>query len=153
MGFAAAKYGEMGRWSNQRSLTERGNMTVQVTITGNATADAEMRFTPRGASVASFTVAVNERVKNEDGTWGDGDPTFYRVSAWDSIAENVAAEVKKGSRVLVTGTLKPRTYDGKDGNERVSLDVRADEVGISTGFRKTRVTSTMTGDVDGDTPF
>jgi single-strand DNA-binding protein len=125
-----------------------------VTIIGNATSDAEMRFTPRGASVASFRVAVNERIKNDDGTWGDGDATFYSVSAWDSIAENVAEQVKKGTRVVVVGKLKAREYEGKDGSTRTSIDVRAEEVGISTGFKKQRITSATTGEDPGwDAPF
>jgi single-strand DNA-binding protein len=128
-------------------------MTTQVTISGNATGDAEMRFTPRGASVASFTVAVNERVKNDDGTWGDGDATFYRVSAWDHIAEGVSDQVRKGTRVIVTGKLKPRLYEGKDGGEKMSLDIRADEVGVATGFRKTNITTATTGDDPYNAPF
>ena len=124
-----------------------------VTIIGNATNDAELRFTPRGASVASFRVAVNERVKNDDGTWGDGDATFYSVSAWDSIAESVSEQVKKGTRVIVQGKLKARTYEGKDGSEKLSLDVRAEEVGISTGFKKQRITTKQTEEAPWDTPF
>ncbi len=127
-------------------------MTI-ITVIGNATSDAELRYTPRGAAVASFRVAVNERIKNEDGTWGDGDATFYSVSAWDSIAESVAEQVKKGSRVIVQGKLKTRTYEGKDGSEKLSLDVRADEVGISTGFKKQRITTKQTEESPWDTPF
>lgn len=121
---------------------------TQVTIMGNATGDAEMRFTPRGASVASFRVAVNERVKNEDGSWGDGDATFYSVSAWDSIADGVAEQVKKGTRVIVVGKLKSRMYETKEGGERMSIDIRAEEVAVSTGFQKQRITSASTGDTD-----
>lgn len=127
---------------------------TQVTIMGNATTDAEMRFTPRGASVSSFRVAVNERVKNDDGSWGDGDATFYSVSAWDSIADGVAEQIKKGTRVIVVGKLKSRTYEAKDGSERMSIDIRAEEVAISTGFQKQRITSAITGDTDqSNVPF
>lgn len=115
-------------------------MTVHVTITGNATKDADLRFTPKGDPVASFTVAVNERVRLEDGSWGDGEPTYYAVSAWNAIALGVADKVTKGSRVIVTGTLKPRVYETKEGQTRTSLDVRAVEVGLATGFQKAEAT-------------
>jgi single-strand DNA-binding protein len=111
-------------------------MTAQVMIAGNAVADSEIRWTPQGKAVASFRVAVNERVKNDQGEWVDGDTTFYNVSAWDSMAEPVAEQVKKGTKVLVMGRLKAREYETKEGNVRTSIDVRADEVGISTGYRK-----------------
>jgi single-strand DNA-binding protein len=111
-------------------------MSINMTITGNTTRDAELRFTAKGEPVASFTVAVNERVRNEDGTWGDGDPVFYKVSAWGAIATGVASKVGKGTRVIVTGTFKPSTYETKEGQERMSLEIRATEVGISTGFEK-----------------
>lgn len=123
-----------------------------VTIIGNAVADSELRTTPRGASVASFRVAVNERIKNDDGTWGDGDPTYYNVSAWDPISEGVAQQVNKGTRVIVHGKLKSRSYEGKDGAKGLSLDVRADEVGISTGLKKKTTTETDDG-ASWDTPF
>ena len=106
-------------------------MSINVTIVGNTTADAELRFTAQGKAVASFTVAVNERVKNEDGTWGDGDATFYRVTVWDSIAEPAAEMIKKGAKVILTGRLKSRTYEDREGNTRTSLDVTADTVGLA----------------------
>ena len=111
-------------------------MSVQVTLVGNATNDAEIAFTESGIARASFGIAVNERVKNEDGTWGDGDPVFYRVTAWRLLAESVAAEVSKGNRVIVVGKLKPREYEAKDGTTKMSLDVTADEVGASIKFSK-----------------
>lgn len=126
-------------------------MSIHMTITGNATRDAELRFTAKGEPVASFTVAVNERVRNEDGSWGDGDPTFYKVSAWGAIAAGVASNVSKGTRVIVTGTFKPSTYETKEGQERMSLDLRATEVGISTGFEKPAQANTKpSGDVWAD---
>jgi len=125
-----------------------------VTIIGNAVADSEPRTTARGAKVTSFRVAVNERVKQDDGTWADGEATYYNVSAWDPIAEGVAAQVNKGTRVIVHGKLKSRSYEGKDGAKGLSLDVRADEVGISTGItRKNTSNSEPTEEPSWDTPF
>jgi single-strand DNA-binding protein len=106
-------------------------MTANITIVGNATADPEMRFTAKGKPVTSFTVAVNERVQNEDGTWGDGDATFYRVSAWDYIAQPTYDAINKGTKVVVVGELKSRTYEDREGNTRTSLDVNAKTVGVA----------------------
>lgn len=106
-------------------------MSINVTIIGNATADAELRFTAQGKAVASFTVAVNERVKNEDGTWGDGDATFIRVSVWERLAQSVSEAVKKGTGVILTGKLKSRTYEDREGVTRTSLDLNADNVAIT----------------------
>lgn len=124
---------------------------THVVIIGNATSDAELRTTPRGTEVASFRVAVNDRIKNDDGTWVDGEPTFYSVSAWDPIASGVSEQVRKGTRVIVTGKLKSRTYETKDGIKGQSLDVRADEVGVSTGLKKR--SSNDTEEASWDTPF
>jgi len=136
-------------------IRQRGkHMSAQVTLAGNAVADAELRFTPKGSAVASFRVAVNERIKNADGTWGDGDTTFFTVSAWESMAERVAEQVKKGTRVIVTGKLKAREYEAKDGTVRTSIDVRAEEVGTSTGYRKGQEQATQPSPSDSwDAPF
>lgn len=105
-------------------------MTVQVTLIGNATADPELRFTAKGDAQATFTVAVNERVKQGD-EWVDGEPTFYRVTAWRKIAEQAAEHLRKGQRCIIVGKFKPRDYETKDGGKRTSLDVTADEIGLS----------------------
>lgn len=107
-------------------------MTAHISFTGNATSDAELRFTPSGAAVANVTIAVTPRVKDGDG-WKDGDPAFYRVAAWRQLAENVAESVKRGNRVTVTGQLKPRTFE-HNGAERLSLDVDADSVALDLRF-------------------
>lgn len=103
---------------------------TQVTLVGNATADPELRFTPKGDAQATFTVAVSERVKQGD-EWVDGEPAFYRVTAWRKIAEQAAEHLRKGQRCVVVGKLKPRMYEAKDGGKRLSLDVTADEIGLS----------------------
>lgn len=107
-----------------------------ISFVGNTTADAELRFLPSGVAVANFTVAVTARSKNSStNQWEDGDTAFYRCAAWRDMAEHVAESIKRGTRVVVTGRLKPRTYtsDGSD-VERTSLDVEVDEVGISLRF-------------------
>lgn len=105
---------------------------AQISFTGNATADAELRFTPSGAAVANVTVAVTPREKVGD-TWQDGQAAFYRVAAWRKLAENVAGSVTRGARVTVVGTLKPREYE-HNGEKRISLDVTADSVALDLTF-------------------
>ena len=105
---------------------------AQITFTGNATADAEIRFTPSGAAVANVTVAVTPREKVGD-TWQDGQAAFYRVAAWRKLGENVAESVKRGTRVTVVGTLKPREFE-HNGEKRLSLDVTADSVALDLTF-------------------
>lgn len=107
-----------------------------ITLTGNATADAELKFLQSGAAVANFTVAVTPRVKQGD-QWTDGQAAFYRVAAWKQLGENVADSVKKGDRVTVVGRLTPREYE-HNGEKRTSLDVNADSVGLDLQFRSAR---------------
>lgn len=108
-------------------------MTYPAPFTGNATGDAEIRTSQSGITVATFTLAVTPREKQPDGTYGDGPTAYYRVSAFRQLADNVAESVKRGDRVTVVGTLKPRPYEHQ-GQERLSLDVLADDVALSLRF-------------------
>lgn len=104
---------------------------TNITIIGNTTAPAELRFTPQGIAACSFTVAVNERKKTQDG-WTDDGATFYSVTVWRDYAENVAEALgDKGMRVVVTGKVRTRDYERRDGGKGISLEVTADEVAIS----------------------
>ena len=104
---------------------------TNITIIGNTTAPAEMRFTPQGIAAASFTVAVNERKKTQDG-WADDGATFCRVTVWRDYAEAVSEALgDKGMRVVVTGKVRTRDWDRRDGGKGISLEVTADEVAIS----------------------
>jgi single-strand DNA-binding protein len=100
-----------------------------ITIAGNLTGDPELRFTPSGAAVANFTVAVTPRVKDGDG-WRDGETSFFRCAAWRTLAEHVA-ELAKGDRVIVHGTLRQRSWQTEDGDRRSTVEVQAEEVGAS----------------------
>lgn len=102
-----------------------------ILLVGNVGGDPELRFTSSGDAVAAFSVANTPRVKNQHGEWVDGDTAWYRVTAWRRDAESVAEGVSKGDRVRVTGRLKAGTYEGKDGQVRVSLDVTADMDGVA----------------------
>lgn len=103
--------------------------SATITIVGNATEDPSLNFTKSGDAVASFGVAVNERVREGD-EWRDGDPTYYRVSVWRKDGEAVAENLTKGARVVVVGRMKQATYTGKTGESRTSLEITADVVGI-----------------------
>jgi single-strand DNA-binding protein len=107
-------------------------MSTPITIIGNVTKDPSLRYTGSGAPVCSFSVAVNERRKNQaTGQWEDGDTTFFEVSCFDSLAENVAESIPKGTRVVVSGRFRTRKWEGRDGTDRLSVEVVADEVGPS----------------------
>jgi single-strand DNA-binding protein len=100
------------------------------TIVGNLTENPELRFTPNGAPVANFTVAVTPRVKDGDG-WKDGETSFLRVTAWRQLAEHAADSLSKGDRVLVYGTLRQRSWESPEGERRSTVEVQAEELGPS----------------------
>lgn len=104
---------------------------AQISFTGNATADAELKYVGAGP-VANFSVAVTPRRK-VDGQWVDGQPAFYRVAAWQQLAENAAESIRMGDRVTVVGRLEPREYE-HEGQKRTSLDVNADSVALDLRF-------------------
>ncbi len=106
---------------------------MQNVFVGNVGSDPELRFTPSGAAVVNFSLAVSKRVKAEDGTWDDGPTTWYRVDAWRKNAENIAESLTIGDRVIVIGEVENRKYE-KDGEKRYSLEIHATEVGVSTYF-------------------
>ena len=100
------------------------------TIVGNLTEDPELRFAPNGAAVANFTVAVTPRVKDGDG-WRDGETSFFRCTAWRSLAENLAESLTKGTRIVVQGLLQQRSWETPEGERRSVVEVQVDEAGPS----------------------
>lgn len=110
-----------------------------ITFAGNLTSDPELRFIPSGAAVASFTVAENKRVFKKDiNEWVDGEPVFWRCSVWKDAAEHVAESLSRGTRVIVTGTIKQEKWE-KDGVERTGLKVEVDEIGPSLKYVQVKV--------------
>jgi single-strand DNA-binding protein len=99
-----------------------------------------LRFTPGGAAVANFTVAVNRRFRNQDGSWDDKLDGFFRCSCWRDMAENVSESLHKGARVVVTGRLQQRSWDDNDGNKRSTIEVQVDEVGPSLRWATAQIT-------------
>ena len=102
-----------------------------VTITGNATREPELRFTPSGQAVANFGVAVNRRWQNRQTQEWEEAVSFFDVTAWAQLAENVAESVAKGTRVTVTGRLDQRSWETQDGDKRSKVEIVADDVAVS----------------------
>src|ERR1700760_2176442 len=112
-----------------------------ITVVGNLTADPELRFTPSGAAVASFTVASTPRTfDRQSNEWEDGETLFLRCSIWRQAAENVAESLQRGMRVIVQGRLKSRSYDDREGQRRTVFELEADEIGPSLTWATAKVT-------------
>jgi single-strand DNA-binding protein len=103
---------------------------TQITIIGNLVADPELRFTPSGQPVAQFRVASTPRIY-QNGEWKDGDSLFLTCNVWRQAAENVAESLQRGMRVIVSGRLKQRSYETKEGEKRTVYEVEVDDVGPS----------------------
>jgi single-strand DNA-binding protein len=95
---------------------------THVTITGNLTADPELRFTNNGAAVANFRIAVTTRVRDGN-TWRDGDTSYFRVNAWRQLAQHVTDSLSKGDRAVVIGRLKSRSWETPEGEQRSVVEV------------------------------
>ncbi|MBP6996098.1 MAG: single-stranded DNA-binding protein [Phycicoccus sp.] len=122
-----------------------------ITIVGNLTGDPELRFTPSGAAVANFTVASTPRTfDRQSNEWKDGETLFMRCSIWRDAAENVAESLQRGTRVIVTGRLKSRSYETKEGEKRTVVEMDVDEVGPSLRYANAKVTKTQRGGGGGD---
>ncbi|MFJ4268375.1 single-stranded DNA-binding protein [Paenarthrobacter nicotinovorans] len=122
-----------------------------ITVIGNLTNDPELRFTPgtrefgktEGTPVANFTIASTPRTFDaQSKEWKDGETLFLRSTIWREAAEHVAASLTKGSRVVASGRLKPRTYETKTGEKRTVIEFEIDEIGLS--LRYTAATATGT---------
>jgi single-strand DNA-binding protein len=106
-------------------------MSSNVTIVGNLTRDPELRFTPAGAPVTTFGVAVNRRWQNRDSQQWEESTSFFNVTCWRDLAQNVSESLEKGARVVVTGRLEQRSWETNDGERRSVVEIIADEVGPS----------------------
>jgi single-strand DNA-binding protein len=117
-----------------------------ITVIGNLTADPELRFTPNGAAVANFTVASTPRTfDRQTNEWKDGDAMFLNCSVWRQYAENVAESLSKGTRVIVSGRLKSRSYETREGEKRTVFEIDVDEVGPALRYATAKITRTQGG--------
>ncbi|MBR0507910.1 MAG: single-stranded DNA-binding protein [Clostridia bacterium] len=101
----------------------------KITLIGNLTNDPDVRSTPSGVTVCTFTIAVNRRFASQG---GERQTDFFRINAWRQLGDTCARYLQKGRKVAVIGELQARTYEAKDGTTRMSLDVSADEVEFLT---------------------
>jgi single-strand DNA-binding protein len=123
---------------------------ITVTVVGNLTADPELRFTPSGAAVASFTIAASSRyMDRQTNEWKDTDPVFMRCSVWRQYAENVAESLQKGMRVIVQGRLKQRSYETREGEKRTVVEMEVDDIGPALRYATAKVTRTARGEGGG----
>ncbi len=128
-----------------------------ITVVGNLTSDPELRYTQNGLAVANFTIASTprnfDRASNE---WKDGEALFLRASVWREFAEHVASSLTKGSRVIVTGRLRQRSYETKEGEKRTTIELEVDEIGPSLRYATasiSRAASSGRGGSGSDEPW
>ncbi|MBV9728572.1 MAG: single-stranded DNA-binding protein [Pseudonocardiales bacterium] len=111
-----------------------------ITVIGNLTADPELRFTPSGAAVANFTVASTPRTfDRQSGEWKDGEALFLRCNIWRQAAENTAESLTRGMRVIVSGRLRQRSFETREGEKRTVMEMEVDEVGPSLRYATAKV--------------
>jgi len=121
-----------------------------ITLIGNLTNDPELRFTPSGSAVANFTVASTPRTfDSQSKEWKDGETLFMRCAVWREAAENVAESLTKGTRVILSGRLKSRSYETKEGEKRTVIEMEVDEIGASLQFANVKVNRTQRGNNSG----
>jgi single-strand DNA-binding protein len=113
-----------------------------VELIGNLTRQPELRFTPNGAAVASFGLAVNRRWRNQQSNEWEEQTSFFDVVCWRDLAENVAESLEKGARVIVVGRLEQRSWETQEGEKRSKVEVIADEVGPSLRWATAQVSKT-----------
>ncbi len=111
-----------------------------ITVIGNLTDAPELRFTPSGAAVARFRVASTPRfMDRQSGEWKDGEPLFLSCTVWRQAAENVAESLERGSRVIVSGRLRQRSYETREGEKRTVIELEVDEIGPSLRYATAKV--------------
>lgn len=118
-------------------------MSTTVHLTGRLGADPELRFTPAGKAVASFNLVTSKNTRDEQGNWTESETTWWRVSAWDAMAENVAESLSKGDAVIVIGRAHMQSYEDRDGNTRQSLTVQAYNIGPDLKRAQAKVVRTQ----------
>lgn len=125
-----------------------------ITIVGNLVADVELRYTQSGTAVANGRVASTPRTYDkQSGQWVDGEPLFLTFNVWRQAAENVANSLTKGDRVVVTGVLKQRSFETREGERRTVFEVEAEEVAPSLKFATVAVSKTPRGNAQGGGGF
>jgi single-strand DNA-binding protein len=121
-----------------------------VTVIGNVTRDPELRFTPSGQAIATFGLAVNRRWQNRQTQEWEEQVSFFDVTCWAQLGQNVADTLVKGSRAIVTGRLEQRSWETDQGDKRSKIEIVADEVGPSLRWATAEITKNERRDAGGD---
>lgn len=117
-----------------------------ITVVGNLVDDPELRFTPSGQAVAKFRIASTPRTRDaQSGEWKDGESLFLTCSVWRQYAENVAESLQRGMRVIVSGRLKQRSYETKEGEKRTVFELDVEDVGPALRNATAKVTRVNRG--------
>ncbi|MER6767541.1 MULTISPECIES: single-stranded DNA-binding protein [Amycolatopsis] len=112
-----------------------------ITITGNLTADPDLRFTANGTAVANFTIASTPRTFNKrTGDWEDGEALFLRCTAWKNLGEHIAESLKRGAGVIAQGRLRQRSFETREGENRTVVELTVDDIGPSLRYATAKVT-------------
>ena len=118
----------------------------QINMVGNLVADPELRFTPSGVAAASVRIAVTPRSRdNATGEWKDGETVWLSGTVWRQYAENVAESLTKGTRVIVIGRLKQRSYETREGEKRTVYEVDIDDIGPALRYATAKIQRTSRG--------
>ncbi|MEV7228436.1 MULTISPECIES: single-stranded DNA-binding protein [Polymorphospora] len=122
----------------REEMVMAGDTTI--TVIGNLTDDPELRFTPSGAAVAKFRVASTPRFMDKaSGEWKDGEALFLACTVWRQAAEHVAESLQRGARVIVSGRLRQRSYETREGEKRTVIELEVDEIGPSLRYATAKV--------------
>jgi single-strand DNA-binding protein len=117
-----------------------------ITVIGNLVDDPELRYTPSGAAVAKFRIASTPRTfDRESNQWKDGEALFLTCSVWRQYAENVAESLSRGTRVIVQGRLKQRSYETREGEKRTVFELDVEEVGPALRFSTAKLNKSGSG--------
>ncbi len=133
-------------WGQQRLMETITMQDNTVTLTGNLTDEPEVRFTGSGTAVANFTIASTSRTFDKaTNEWRNGDTLFMRCTVWQQSAEHLADSLTKGTRVIVVGRLRQRSFETRDGEKRTTVELQVDEIGVSLRYAIATVTKTAKG--------
>lgn len=120
-----------------------------ITVSGNVTRDPELRFTPSGQGIASFSVAVNRSWQNRQTQEWEEQTSFFDVKAWAQLGQNVTDTLNKGSRVVVTGRLEQRSWETEQGEKRYAFEIVADDVAVSLLYATADIVRNERREADG----
>lgn len=121
-----------------------------ITIVGNLADDPELRFTASGKPVANFRVGVTEKFRTDSGEWKERDTSWFAVQCWQQLAEHVAESLNRGSRVIVSGTMRQRSYEDKTGEKRYVWELHADAIGAELSYATAKIHKASRGTAPDD---